>query len=224
MKKSVLIAEDEPGLQLTLADRLQAEGYETKTVSEGYAAERAALGDGFDAIVLDVMLPGQSGLDVCSRLRRQGVRTPILMLTALDQVDDRVRGLKCGADDYLGKPFEMKELLARIEALVRRAPVSRQTIRFGPAAVDFGAGRAWMEGEPVELSARLLRLLAYLVEHAGQIVTRDQLLNEVWGHKSVPSTRTVDVHVAWLRRALEANPQEPRHIITVRGSGYRFDP
>ena len=224
MSRHVLVVEDEPGLLMTLVDRLEDEGYRVTTATEGYAAERIASNQGLDAIVLDVMLPGQDGFAVCAHLRRKGIRTPILMLTAMHEVENRVRGLKLGADDYLGKPFDMKELLARVEALVRRAPVSRQTVRFGTAEVDFAAGTATMRGEPVELSARLFRLLEFLVEHAGTTVSRDQLLNQVWGHKSAPSTRTVDVHVAWLRRALEEDPQAPRYIVTVRGMGYRFDP
>ena len=222
--RRILIVEDEPGLQMTLEDRLCAEGYEVETAGDGFGAERAAAGGQFDLILLDVMLPGQDGFQVCRRLRRKGIRTPILMLTARGEVDDRVRGLELGADDYLLKPFEMRELLARVEALLRRIPGGRRLVTFGAAKVDFAATSATLHGEPVEMSARMFRLLEYLVEHAGETLTREQLLQEVWGYSSTPSTRTVDVHIAWLRRALEETPDAPRHIVTVRGLGYRFDP
>lgn len=223
MAHKLLIVEDEPGLLLTLEDRLRAEGYQVSTSSEGFSAERAALAGDFDLILLDVMIPGQSGFEICSRLRRQGLRTPILMLTALQEVDDRVEGLNLGADDYLRKPFDMKELLARVHALLRRVPPRERRLRIGPAEVDFSATRVMRDGEQVELSARLFRLLEYLVEHAGETVSRDQLLKEVWGHKSAPTTRTVDVHIARLRRIVEEDPTQPRRLVTVHGIGYRLD-
>ena len=177
-----------------------------------------------DLVLLDIMLPGQSGFDVCAQLRRNDTRTPILMLTARGAVEDRVRGLRLGADDYLQKPFEMSELLARIDALLRRAAPARRLLRIGRAQVNFDAGTVTAYGESLDVSAQSLRLLEYLVEHSGKTITREMLLSRVWGYKSMPSTRTVDVHIAWLRRALEKDPREPRHIVTVHAVGYRFDP
>lgn len=223
MAFKLLVVEDEPGLLMTLEDRLEAEGFDVATAKEGFDAERQALAGGIDLVILDVMLPGQTGFEICSRLRRQGVRTPILMLTALQEVDDRVEGLNLGADDYLRKPFDMKELLARVHALLRRAPAKSRRLLIGPVEVDFAATRVLRDGKPVEMSARLYRLLVYMVEHAGETLSRDQLLNQVWGHKSVPSTRTVDVHIAWLRRVLEEDPANPQRLVTVHGIGYRLD-
>jgi two-component system, OmpR family, alkaline phosphatase synthesis response regulator PhoP len=220
----LLLVEDEPGLVMTLTDRLLAEGYQVESVGEAGAALARASGGGFDAILLDVMLPGGNGFDVCRTLRQRGVQTPILMLTARGQVVDRVVGLKLGADDYLVKPFEMVELLARIEALLRRAPAaaSADGCRYGDIAIDFRRAEVTKAGQRVELSAREFKLLRYFVEHAGAALSRDELLNEVWGYNSMPSTRTVDVHVAWLRQKLETNPRHPVHLLTVHGLGYKF--
>jgi DNA-binding response OmpR family regulator len=224
MRQRILLIEDEPGLVMTLKDRLYDEGYVVTSSSHGVAGEDLAREQDFDLLILDIMLPGRNGFEICQRLRRAGVQTPILMLTARGEVSDRVRGLRLGADDYLGKPFEMSELLARVDALLRRIPALAQVLRFGIAEVDFGSGRATRKGEAIELSAQLLRLLQYLAAHAGRTVSRDHLLRAVWGHQAALVTRTVDVHIARLRSALEADPREPRHIITVRGQGYRFDP
>jgi two-component system alkaline phosphatase synthesis response regulator PhoP len=221
----LLLVEDEPGLVMTLTDRLLAEGYEVDSVGEASAALERASAGGFDAILLDVMLPGGNGFDVCRTLRQRGVRTPILMLTARGQVVDRVVGLKLGADDYLVKPFEMSELLARIEALLRRAPsaaASADGRRFGDVTIDFRRAEVTKAGQRVELSAREFKLLRYFVEHSGAALSRDELLNEVWGYNSMPTTRTVDVHVAWLRQKLETNPRHPEHLLTVHGLGYKF--
>lgn len=223
MAHKLLVVEDEPGLLMTLEDRLEAEGFVVATAKEGFGAERQALAGDIDLIILDVMLPGQSGFEICSRLRRQGLRTPILMLTALQEVDDRVEGLNLGADDYLRKPFDMKELLARVHALLRRAPARSRCLRIGPVEVDLAATRVLRDGKPVDMSARLFRLLAYMVEHAGETLSRDQLLNQVWGHRFAPSTRTVDVHIGWLRRVLEEDPSNPQRLVTVHGIGYRLD-
>ena len=221
----LLLVEDEPGLVMTLTDRLLAEGYEVESVGEAPAALDRATGGGYDAILLDVMLPGGTGFDVCRSLRQRGIQTPILMLTARGQVVDRVVGLKLGADDYLVKPFEMAELLARIEALLRRAPApaaSPDGYRFGDVAIDFRRAEVTKAGRPLDLSAREFKLLRYFVEHRGAALSRDELLNEVWGYNSMPSTRTVDVHVAWLRQKLETNPRHPEHLLTVHGLGYKF--
>jgi two-component system, OmpR family, alkaline phosphatase synthesis response regulator PhoP len=221
--RHILLVEDEPGLVLTLTDRLRFEGFEVTVASDGYAALDIGRLQCFDVVVLDIMLPGQSGFEVCAQLRRSDRRTPILMLTARGAVADRVRGLRLGADDYVQKPFEMSELLARIDALLRRAAPARRQMRIGRAQVNFDAGTVMADGLSVDVSAQSLRLLEYLVAHAGQTVTRETLLGKVWGHKAAPSTRTVDMHIAWLRRALEPNPREPRHIVTVHTVGYRFD-
>jgi two-component system alkaline phosphatase synthesis response regulator PhoP len=221
----LLLVEDEPGLVMTLTDRLLAEGYEVDSVAEAPAALERATAGGYDVILLDVMLPGGNGFDVCRTIRQRGIQTPILMLTARGQVVDRVVGLKLGADDYLVKPFEMAELLARIEALLRRAPATSATgdrYRFGDVAIDFRRAEVIKAGRRVELSAREFKLLRYFVEHRGATISRDELLNEVWGYNAMPSTRTVDVHVAWLRQKLETNSKHPEHLLTVHGLGYKF--
>jgi len=223
-RRRILLVEDEPGLVLTLTDRLQREGFAVTAVHDGHDAVRTARRQRFDLVVLDIMLPGQDGFEVCTRLRRRDDRTPILMLTARSAVTDRVRGLRLGADDYLQKPFEMSELLARIQALLRRAAPAGRRRQIGRAQVDFDAGTVTVDGNNLDVSAQALRLLEYLAEHGGQALSRETLLGEVWGHKAAPSTRTVDVHIAWLRRALEVDPRVPRHIVTVHGVGYRFDP
>jgi two-component system alkaline phosphatase synthesis response regulator PhoP len=222
--RHILLVEDEPGLVLTLTDRLRREGFEVTAARDGYAAVDIGQRRPFDLVLLDIMLPGQSGYEVCAELRRSDTRTPILMLTARGAVEDRVSGLRLGADDYLQKPFEMSELLARIHALLRRAAPAVRRLRIGRALVNFHAGTVTAGGETIDVSAQSLRLLEYLVEHSGQTVTRETLLTRVWGHKAAPSTRTVDVHIAWLRRALEQDPKAPRHIVTVHAVGYRFDP
>ena len=224
----LLLVEDEPGLVMTLTDRLMAEGYDVESVSDAVSGLETATTGGFDAILLDVMLPGGNGLDICRTLRQRGIQTPILMLTAKGQVVDRVVGLKLGADDYLVKPFEMAELLARVEALLRRstanaaAPPLGETFKFADVAIDFRRAEVTKAGQLLELSAREFKLLKYFVEHRGAALSRDELLNEVWGYNAMPSTRTVDVHVAWLRQKLEDNPRHPQFIVTVHGLGYKF--
>jgi two-component system alkaline phosphatase synthesis response regulator PhoP len=222
----VLLVEDEPGLVLTLTDRLSAEGYRVEVVTNGNAALERGTSEAFDVILLDVMLPGRDGFDVCRTLRQRGVSAPIMMLTARGQVVDRVVGLRLGADDYLTKPFEMLELVARIEALLRRAPssapASMEQFQFGNVRVDFRRAEVTRESAPIELSAREFKLLRYFIEHRGATISRDELLNEVWGYNAMPSTRTVDVHIAWLRQKLEDNPKHPRFIHTVHGLGYKF--
>ena len=222
--RQILLVEDEPGLVLTLTDRLRSEGFEVTVANDGHAAVAIGRQQHFDLVLLDIMLPGQSGFEVCAQLRRSDTRTPILILTARGAVEDRVRGLRLGADDYLQKPFAMSELLARIQALLRRAAPFNRQLRIGRAEVNFDAGTVTAGGESLDVSAQSLRLLEYLVKHSGQAVSRETLLGEVWGHKTAPSTRTVDVHIAWLRRALEQDPREPRHIVTVHAVGYRYDP
>ena len=224
--KRILLVEDEPGLVLTLSDRLTKEGYSVETAEDGNLGLEKASTESFDLVLLDVMLPGKNGFDVCRDLRQKGFQTPILMLTARGQVPDKVVGLKLGADDYLTKPFEMMELLARIEALLRRSPigavVAAGAYRFADVEVDFRRAEVTRGGKPVELSALELKLLRYFIEHRGATLSRQELLNQVWGYDAMPSSRTVDVHVSWLRQKLEANPTHPELIVTVHGLGYKF--
>src|SRR5215204_6058307 len=226
MSKRILLVEDEPGLVMTLSDRLSSEGYAVETARDGEAGLTRAAGEGFDAIVLDVMLPRKNGFDVCRDLRQRGVQTPVLMLTARGQVVDKVVGLKLGADDYLTKPFEMMELLARVEARLRRATppatVDAEAYRFGAIQVDFRKAEVTRDGAPVAFSAREYQLLRYFIEHRGATISRDELLNHVWGYNAMPNTRTVDVHVAWLRQKIEPNPKHPQYVITAHGLGYKF--
>jgi two-component system, OmpR family, alkaline phosphatase synthesis response regulator PhoP len=222
----VLLVEDEAGLRLTLSDRLESEGYAVETAADGEAGLARASSHPFDLVVLDVMLPRMNGFDVCRELRRRGIGTPILMLTARGQVVDKVVGLKLGADDYLTKPFDAIELMARLEALMRRRPPSPQpgadTYRFGDVVVDFRRMEVTRSGRPADLSAREFKLLRHFIEHRGATLSRDALLSDVWGYDEMPLTRTVDVHVAGLRQKIEANPKAPEFIVTVHGLGYKF--
>jgi two-component system alkaline phosphatase synthesis response regulator PhoP len=232
MNQRILLVEDEPGLVLTLTDRLVTEGYAVETAQDGETGLAQAASAAFDLIILDVMLPRKNGFDVCRDLRQRGIHSPIIMLTARGQVVDRVVGLKLGADDYVTKPFEMIELLARIEALLRRAPTGAtttlsssqlpETYQFGSVRVRFRRAEVERDGQRIELSALEFKLLRYLIEHRGATLSRDELLNEVWGYDAMPSTRTVDVHVAWLRQKLEPNPRHPQFILTIHGLGYKF--
>lgn len=223
----ILLVEDEPGLILTLTDRLQSEGFAVKSATDGESGFDLACAENFDLIILDVMLPRKNGYDVCRDLRRKNLSTPILMLTAKGETIDKVLGLKLGADDYLTKPFEVIELLARIEALLRRSPQTNQNdsadaFRFGDVSVDFRRAEVRKNSQAVELSAMEFKLLHFLIENRGAVHSRDKLLDEVWGYDAMPSTRTVDVHVAWLRQKLENNPKRPQFIQTVHGLGYKF--
>jgi len=226
MSKRILLIEDEPGLIMTLTDRLTSEGYVVASERDGEAGLGQASLESFDAIILDVMLPHKNGFDICRDLRQRGVQTPVLMLTARGQLVDKVVGLKLGADDYLTKPFEMIELLARLEALLRRAPIKPssppEVYQFGPNRVDFRRVEVERDGRKVELSAKEFQLLRYFIEHREATISRDVLLNEVWGYDAMPTTRTVDVHVAWLRQKIEPNPRHPQFVLTVHGMGYKF--
>jgi two-component system, OmpR family, alkaline phosphatase synthesis response regulator PhoP len=225
MPSRILLVEDEPGLVLTLTDRLKREGHEVESVADAEHALASAGGRSFDLIVLDVGLPNGNGFDVCRTLRGRGIGAPIIMLTARGQLADKVAGLKLGADDYVTKPFEMAELVARIEAQLRRGGAGRLAparCAFGDVRVDFARAEVHRAGDRVELAARELRLLQYFIEHRGEALTRERLLDEVWGYHATPSTRTVDVHVAWLRQKLEPVPHRPQFILTVHGIGYKF--
>ena len=222
----ILLVEDEPSLVMTLVDRLVSEGYAVESARTGEQGIALALAGSFDLIILDVMLPGKDGLEVCREVRARGVGIPILMLTARGQVVDRVVGLKLGADDYLTKPFEMIELLARIEVLFRRARVAHSTqpgtYAFGDVRVDFRSGEVFRAGEPLAISALEFKLLAFLIQNRGALLTREELLDKVWGYHATPTTRTVDVHVAALRQKVEPVPSRPAFILTIHGRGYRF--
>ncbi len=226
MNYRILLVEDEPGLILTLSDRLKSEGYQLQVASDGEMGFELAAGGDHDLIILDVMLPKKNGFDVCRDLRQKNIATPILMLTAKGETIDKVLGLKLGADDYLTKPFEVIELLARIEALLRRAPIasgsSLESFRFGDVTIDFKRAEVVKNKKPAELSAMEFKLLQFLIENRGTVHSRDELLDNVWGYDAMPSTRTVDVHIAWLRQKLENNPKHPQHIQTVHGLGYKF--
>ena len=222
--KRILLVEDEPGLVLTLTDRLTREGYGVETTGDGESGLERAAGEAFDLILLDVMLPRLGGFDVLRELRQRGRDTPVIMLTARGQVVDKVVGLKLGADDYVTKPFEMVELLARIEAKLRRSAPAQPAdgYQFGDVRIDFRRAEVTRNAQPLELSAREFQLLKYFIEHRGATLTREELLNEVWGYNAMPSTRTVDVHVAWLRQKIEPNPRHPQYVLTVHGMGYKF--
>jgi two-component system alkaline phosphatase synthesis response regulator PhoP len=230
MNESILIIEDEEELCLTLGDRLRSEGYFVDFASDGEAGLEKAIQLPFHLIILDIMLPLRSGLDVCTDLRRIGLLTPILLLTARSQTIDKVVGLKLGADDYVTKPFDTFELMARIEVLLRRTPVRKEPAlpvspklyTFGRFVMDIQSTKVTKDGKQVNLTAREFRLLHYFVEHQGITLSREELLREVWGHKSGTFTRTVDMHVASLRQKLEPSPKKPEMIVTIPGYGYRF--
>jgi two-component system alkaline phosphatase synthesis response regulator PhoP len=228
MSSRILLVEDEPGLVLTVSDLLTTEGYEVENAGDGETGLTRALNGKFDLVILDIMLPRKTGFDVCRELRQKGVDIAILMLTAKTQVVDRVVGLKLGADDYLTKPFDPAELLARVEALLRRVQkenrIPVQSFQFGDIEIDFERAVLMKGGQPVTLASKELQLLRYLVDNRGRVVPREELLQNVWEYSSDVSSRTIDVHVAWLRQKLEDNPQNPKHIHTIRGKGYRFSP
>ncbi len=228
MVERILLIEDEVGLRMTVEDRLRAEGYQLQTAADGLYGYELALEGESDLIVLDLMLPKKHGLDICRDLRERGIPTPVLMLTARGQLTDRVRGLKLGADDYLVKPFEMVELLARIDAILRRERLhsrgARQTYEFGDAIVDLRQSAVFKGGRRLRISAKEFDLLLYFIRHRRQTLSRDNLLCNVWHYKTGLSTRTVDVHVGSLRQKIEEDPTEPRWIVTRHGIGYIFDP
>ncbi len=222
----ILIIEDEAGLVTVLMDRLLAEGYEVQAAERGDDGERMARTGRFDLLILDLMLPGRSGLDVCRNLRAADLETPILMLTARGELVDKVVGLRMGADDYLTKPFAMAELLARIEALLRRAESSppARTFGFGDVTIDEERGEVKRGGELVELSSKEFDLLLYLIRNPEVILSRDRLLREVWNYDAPIPSRTIDVHISGLRQKFEPNVRRPRYIRTVHGLGYKFIP
>jgi two-component system alkaline phosphatase synthesis response regulator PhoP len=221
----ILIIDDEPDLVRGLEDNLRFEGYQTVSAREGRRGLELALTEAPDLILLDIMMPGLSGWEVCRQIRAKGVDVPIIMLTARGEEPDRVKGLDLGADDYLSKPFGLRELLARIRAVLRR-PGPRQRweeLAFGDVRIQRRGRLVYRAGREVRLTRKEFDLLCYLVEHRGEVVTRDRLLDEVWGYEQFPTTRTVDTHVLRLRQKFEPDPEHPRHILTVHGQGYRFE-
>jgi len=230
MNENILIVEDEESLRNLLGDRLRSEGYTIDVAVDGEQGFEKATQLPFDLIILDIMLPGRSGLEICTDIRRAGLATPILLLTARGQTSDKVAGFKLGADDYVTKPFDTLELMARIEALLRRVPgqiASSQRSgsgvhQFGSITVDVRGTRVTRDGWVVNLTAREFQLLRYFVEHPRVTLSRQDLLREVWGHDGDTLTRTVDVHVASLRQKLERIPQKPELIVTISGLGYKF--
>ena len=226
MGGKILVVEDEEVIRMTLGDRLESEGYTVEFAVDGEEGLQKATRNAYDLVLLDIMLPRKNGFDVCRDIRMAGVVVPILMLTARGQTIDKVLGLKIGADDYLTKPFEAMELLARIEALLRRAnvPAAAGVHKFGSLQVDLRGTSVSRDGKVVPLSAREFQLLRYFVEHRGTTLSRDVLLKEVWAYSTEAFTRTVDVHVASLRQKLEEDPKRPSLIVTVPGLGYKFAP
>lgn len=226
VQRRILLVEDEESLVMTLRDRLTSEGYAVTVAMDGETALELGSKPVFDLILLDVALPKKNGMDVCRDLRGRRVQTPVLMLTARGQVIDKVLGLKLGADDYLTKPFDAIELLARIEALLRRSRTlqadASEAYAFGDVHIDFRSAVVTRDGQAVDVSSLEFKLLRYFVEHRGALLTRDELLENVWAYESMPVTRTVDVHVASLRQKVEKNPSKPEYIVTVHGLGYKF--
>jgi DNA-binding response OmpR family regulator len=221
----ILVIEDDPAILRGLADNLGCESHEVLTAADGEHGYSLARSGKPDLILLDLMLPRMSGYELCRKLRAESVTTPIVMLTARGDEADRVVGLDLGADDYITKPFSVRELLARIRAVLRRAQAQSALpaeLRFGNVTVDFRRYEARKDGRPVELTRKEFGLLRLLAARSGEAVTRDDLLNEVWGYDASPTTRTVDNHVASLRAKLEDNPADPRHLFTVHGVGYKW--
>ena len=226
MSSRILLVEDEKGIALIVQDLLRSEGHSVEVVGDGRAGLTRALDGPFDLLILDVMLPGLNGYEICQGVRERGFEGAILMLTAKGQVSDRVQGLRKGADDYLVKPFSPAELAARTEALLRRIHKQGLTpvmaYRFGNVEVDFVKLKLRKEDKPVGLAAKEWDLLRLLINHRGQVLTRETILGKVWAEQKFITARTVDVHIAWLRQKLEQDPQSPSYIVTVRGQGYRF--
>jgi DNA-binding response OmpR family regulator len=221
----ILIVEDEPDMALGLKDNFEFEGYEVHTAGDGLTGLERARTLKPDLLVLDIMLPKMSGLEVCKTLRSEGFDKPIVMLTARGQEIDKVVGLELGADDYVTKPFSIRELLARVRAILRRAEGTKRRLsryRFDDVELDFETYRGTKAGVALDMSPREFELLRYLIERKGETVTREKLLEDVWGYESYPSTRTVDTHIAKVRAKIGDSGSEPRHILTIHGTGYKF--
>jgi len=223
-KHLIAIIEDDESVRKSLVLNMELEGFKVVTAPDGEEGVKLVRDNKPDIIILDVMMPRKDGLQACKELRNDGISTPLILLTARSAEVDKVLGLELGADDYLAKPFGMRELIARVKALLRRTQVTQEVdeVRFDDIIIDFKAYKAERNEEPLELSAREYRLLRYLVAKSGAVVTRDELLDEVWGYNSYPSTRTVDNHIARLRQKIENDVDDPKHILTVHGVGYKF--
>jgi DNA-binding response OmpR family regulator len=221
----ILIVEDEPNMVAGLRDNFEYEGYEVITANDGVAGLERALTDSPDLLVLDVMMPRMSGLDVCKQLKAKRPSIPIIMLTARGQEVDKVVGLELGADDYVTKPFSIRELLARVKAVLRRAqtaPKDQEQYKFGDVEVNLRSCQVSRKGKPLEFSSKEFELLKFFLSHSGEAISRDRLLEEVWGYDRFPTTRTVDAHIVRLRQKLEPKPEDPQFILTVHGLGYKF--
>jgi DNA-binding response OmpR family regulator len=220
----ILIVDDEPQMVRGLEDNLRFEGYRTLSAPDGKHGLELALTEAPDLVLLDIMMPGMSGWDVCRALRQKGLDIPVIMLTARGEEVDRVLGLELGADDYVTKPFSLRELLARIRAVLRRPGPRRkfEEFAFGDVRLHLRGRQAFRAGKEVKLTRKEFDLLRYLVEHRGEVITRDRLLDEVWGYDQYPTTRTVDTHILRLRQKFEKDPEHPRYILTAHGKGYRF--
>ena len=223
----ILIVEDEPDMRRGLQDNLEFEGYETLGTANGKEGLRLAQKEPFDFILLDLMLPGMDGVELCRRLKEEGSKIPIIMLTARGAEDDKVEGFEAGADDYLTKPFSLRELLARVKAILRRThhePEPIQQYAFADITINFNEYQAAKGGRSLDLSPREFEMMRLLIENKNDVVTRDQFLEQVWGYSTMPATRTVDNHIAKLRQKIEDDPENPRHIITLHRMGYKFIP
>ena len=221
----ILIVEDEPGMVAGLRDNFEFEGYQVLSAMDGVSGLERALADSPDLVILDVMMPRMSGLDVCKQLKSKRPAIPIIMLTARGQEVDKVVGLELGADDYVTKPFSIRELLARVKAVLRRAgslPKDKERYAFGDVEVNLRSCQVSRKGRAVEFSSKEFDLLKYFLAHPGEPLSRDRLLEEVWGYDKFPTTRTVDAHLVRLRQKLEAKPEDPRFFLTVHGTGYKF--
>jgi two-component system alkaline phosphatase synthesis response regulator PhoP len=221
----ILIVEDEPNMVAGLRDNFEFEGYEVLTAADGIAGLECALQQSPDIVLLDVMMPRLSGLEVCKQLKAKRPAIPIIMLTARGQEVDKVVGLELGADDYVTKPFSIRELLARVKAVLRRAqaiPDQKARYSFGDVELDLHSCQVLRQGKLLDFSSKEFELLKYFLLHPGQTLSRDQLLEEVWGYEHFPTTRTVDAHIVRLRQKVEPKPEEPRFILTVHGTGYKF--
>ena len=229
MKKRVFIVEDEPSLSMAIRDELEFEGFEASVIEDGVAAFARILREPPDLVVLDLMLPGKSGFDICREVRQRGLATPIIMLTARAQEADKVRGLELGADDYVVKPFSLAELTARIRAVLRRTEPQDQaatpghTLQVGALRLDVRKQEAFVGDRKVELTHKEFQLLEFLLRHPGEVISRDEFLDRVWGGDVYVTPRSVDTHMAALRRKIERDPEQPRYILSVRGAGYKLN-
>ena len=221
----ILVVEDEPNMVAGLRDNFEFEGYQVITARDGVEGLQRALDESPDLVVLDVMMPRMSGLEVCKQLRAMRGSIPIIMLTARGQEVDKVVGLELGADDYVTKPFSIRELLARVKAVLRRTsvvPKDQDRRSFGEVEVDLRKCRVLKSGKAIDISSKEFELLKYFIVHSGETLSRDRLLEDVWGYDNYPTTRTVDTHLVRLRQKLEPNPDQPQYFLTVHGTGYRF--